>query len=149
LLVSVALGSTACGADRRTASDDRAIAVYSSVIRVIAPPEGKPPTRPLSEAVFVVAANKRSPISLEVQAGIVDVLHGFATIRFVDERSEAVDATDAHEPVLEDGVVITLSKIPPGHTNVTIEAQRYERIDVATTYRISLQRVGTSWKPAK
>ena len=147
MLVAAALSAVACGADHRTAADDRAIAIYSSVIRVVAPPPSTTPTTPLSDPVFVVAANSRSPISLEVQAGIVDILHDFATLRFVDERSEAIDTADPHQPVHESGVLITLSNIPPGLTNVTIEAQRYERIDVATTYRITLQRVGTSWKP--
>jgi hypothetical protein len=145
LLVSVALGAAACGADERTAADDRAIAIYSAVIRALAPPEGETPTTPLSEPVFVVAADERAPISLEVQAGIVDELHEFATIRFVDERSEAIDTADEDEPVHQDGVLITLGKIPRGGTNVTIEAQRYERIGTATTYRISLQRFGTTW----
>jgi hypothetical protein len=145
LLVAVVLGATGCGADHRTASDDRAIAIYSSVIRVVAPPAGTTSTTAISEPVFVAAANTHSPISLEVQAGIVDVLHDFATIRFVDDRSEAIDTADPHRPVHESGILITLSQIPPGHTNVTVEAQRYERIDVTTTYRISLQRVGTSW----
>jgi hypothetical protein len=147
LVVAIVFGAAACGADHRTAADDRAIAIYSAVIRVVAPPQGTTPTTPLGDPVFVVSANTRSPISLEVQAGIVDVLHDFATIRFVDERSEAIDTADPHEPVHEGGVLITLSKIPPGRKNVTIEAQRYERIDVATTYRISLERIGTSWKP--
>lgn len=145
--VVVVLGAAACGADHRTAADNRAIAIYSAVIRVVAPPQGTTPTTPLSDPVFVVAANTRAPISLQVQAGIVDVLHDFATIRFADERSEAIDTADPHQPVHEGGVLITLSKIPPGRTNVTIEAQRYERIDVAATYRISLQRVDAGWKP--
>jgi hypothetical protein len=145
LLVSVALGSAACGADERTAADDRVIAIYSTVIRALAPPEGET-TTPLSGPVFVVAADERSPISLEVQAGVVDELHEFATIRFVDERSEAIDTADEDEPVHQDGVLITLGKIPRGRTNVTIEAQRYERVGTATTYRIGLQRFGTTWK---
>jgi hypothetical protein len=147
LLVAVVLGAAACGADHRTAADDREIAIYSTVIRVVAPPQGTTPTTPLSDPVFVVAADTRSPISLQVQAGIVDVLHDFATIRFVDERSEAIDTADPHQPVHEDGILITLGKIPPGRTNVTVRAQRYERIDAATTYRITLQRVGNGWKP--
>jgi hypothetical protein len=147
LVVTVVLGTAACGADHRTAADERAIAIYSAVIRVVAPPQGTTPTTPLSDPVFVTAANTRSSISLQVQAGIVGELHDSATIRFVDERSEAIDTADPHQPVHEGGILITLSKIPPGRTSVTIEAQRYERIDVTATYRVTLQRVGTSWTP--
>ena len=143
------LGVAACGADHRTAADDREIAIYSSVIRAVAPPAGGKPTAPLSGPVFVVAADPRSPISLEVQAGIVEMLHRFATIRFVDERSEAVDTTDPRRPVHESGVLVTLGDIPPGRTAITIEGQRYEQIGVATTYRVRLRPVGTSWQPVK
>jgi hypothetical protein len=148
-LIAVVLGAAACGADHRTAADDREIAIYSSVIRAVAPPAGGKPIVPLSGPVFVVAADPRSPISLQVQAGIVERLHRFATIRFVDERSEAVDTTDPRRPVHESGVLITLGDIPPGRTAVTIEGERYERIRAATTYRVRLQRVGTSWRPVK
>jgi hypothetical protein len=143
----VVLGATACGADHRSAADDRATAIYASVIRAVAPPAGGKPTARLSEPVFVVAANPNSPISLEVQAGIVEKLHRFATIRFVDERSEAIDTADPRRPVHQSGVLITLGDIPPGRTVVTIEGQRYERIGVATNYRIRLRPVSTSWKP--
>jgi len=119
------------------------------VIRAVAPAAGGKSTAPLSEPVFVVAADPSSPISLEVQAGMVEMLHRFATIRFVDERSEAFDNTDPRRPVHESGVLITLGDIPPGRTAVTIEGQRYERIGVATTYRVRLQRVGASWKPVE
>ena len=145
----VAIGAVACGADHRTAADDRAIAIYSSVIRAVVPPAGGKPTVPLSEPVFVVAADPRSPISLQVQAGMVDMLHRFATIRFVDERSEAVDTNDPRRPVHERGVLITLGDIPPGRTAVTIEGERYERIGVSTAYRVTLRSVGTTWEPVK
>jgi hypothetical protein len=143
----VVLCSAACGADHRSAADDREIAIYSRVIRAIAPPAGGKPTVPLSEPVFVVTADPRSPISLQVQAGIVDKLHRYATIRFVDERSEAVDTNDPRRPVHESGVLITLGDIRPGRTAVTIEGERYERIGVSTAYRVTLHRVGTSWQP--
>ena len=145
-LVAAALGAAACGADHRTAADVREIVIYSSVIRAVAPPVVGKPTSQLSKPVFVVAADASSPISLEVQAGIVDTLHRSATIRFVDERSEAIETTDPSHPVHESGVLVTLGDIPPGRTAVTIEGQRYERIGVATTYRVRLQRFGTSWK---
>jgi hypothetical protein len=49
--------------------------------------------------------------------------------------------------VHDGGVLITLGEIPPGRTAATIEAQRYERTDVAATYRISLQRVARDGSP--
>lgn len=95
--------------------------------------------------VFVVAADTRAPISLEVQAGIVDALHGSATIRFVDERSEAIDDADPHKSVVNDGILVTLGRIPTGTRLVDVEARRYERAGGSATYRIRLQRSGSRW----
>lgn len=95
--------------------------------------------------VFVVAADTHAPISLEVQAGIVDALHGFATIRFVDERSEAIDDTDPHKSVVNDGILVTLGRIPTGARLVNVDAQRYERAGASVTYRMRLQRSGSTW----
>jgi hypothetical protein len=148
LPLSVVLVAASCGAGDRSAADNRAIAIYSAVIRaVIAQPPGSPSTTVPSEPVFVVAANPRSPISLEVQAGIVEALHAFATLRFVDERSEAIASDEPGQPVHEDGVLLTLGEIPPGRTAVTVEVQRYERAGATTTVGISLRRTGAAWEP--
>jgi hypothetical protein len=144
--VAAVLAAASCGAGHGSAADDRAIAIYSAVIRAVSTePTSTPPTTTPSGPVFVVAAAPRAPISLEVQAGVVDELHGFATIRFVDDRSEAIDTGVPHEPVHDHGVLIALGKIPRGRTDVTIEAQRYERTNAAFAYRVRLHRIGATW----
>ena len=97
--------------------------------------------------MFVLGADKRMPISLEVQAGVADALQASATIHFVDDRSEAIDGTDPLERVHDHGVLITLGKIPSGSTNVVVEVQRYEQTDVAVTEQVSLRRHGSTWAP--
>jgi DNA-directed RNA polymerase subunit K/omega len=145
--VAVVLAATSCAAGQGSAADDRAIAIYSAVIRAVSTkPTSTPPTTAPRGPVFVAAAQPRSPIPLEVQAGVVDELHRFATIRFVDKRSEAIAAGAPHKPVHDDGVLITLGEIPRGPTDVTIEAERYERNDARATYEVSLHRTGAHWK---
>jgi hypothetical protein len=142
----VVLAAASCGADHASAADDRAIAIYSAVIRAVSTaPTSTPPTTAPNGPVFVVAAAPRARISLEVQAGVVDELHRFATIRFVDERSEAIATDVPHRPVHDRGVLITLGAIPKGRTDVTIDAQRYERTNATATYRVSLHRTGATW----
>jgi hypothetical protein len=144
--VAAVLAAASCGAGHGSAADDRAIAIYSAVIRAVSTePTSTPPTTAPSGPVFVVAAAPRTPISLEVQAGVVDELHSFATIRFVDDRSEAIATGVPHQPVHDHGVLIALGQIPRGRTDVTIEAQRYERTDAAFAYRVSLHRTGATW----
>jgi hypothetical protein len=62
-----------------------------------------------------------------------------------EEDTQDREAGAAHES----GVLVTLADIPPGRTTLTIEGQRSERIRVASTYRVRLQPVGTSWKPVE
>ena len=45
--------------------------------------------------VFVATARPEQSISLEVQAQMVEDLHDYATLRFVDERTEAILEDDA------------------------------------------------------
>jgi hypothetical protein len=69
LPVSALLVLASCGVGHGSGADDRAIAIYSVVIRTVVtqPPDGRQVT--VSHApVFVVAANTSAPISLEVQA---------------------------------------------------------------------------------
>ena len=146
LPASAVLVLASCGVGHGSGANDRAIAIYSVVIRTVVtqPPGGRQVT--VSHApVFVVAADTHAPISLEVQAGIVDALHAFATIRFVDERSEAIDDADPHKSVVNDGILVTLGRIPTGTRVVNVDAQRYERAGASASYRIRLQRSGSRW----
>lgn len=76
VLLIVASCSTGSGPD----ANDRAIAIYSVVIRTVLtqPPGGQPAIRAHDTSVFVAAADTHSPISLEVQAGVADTLHNVA-----------------------------------------------------------------------
>jgi hypothetical protein len=146
LLVAGWLIAASCGADRRSAADDRLVAVYSAVIRGVVTQPGAP--RPhLSESVFVKGAHSAMP--LEVQAGVVDALHDFATIRFIDDRSEAIDDADPRKAVRDGGVLVVMGLVPPGHDDVVIEAQRYQRTDNSVTYVIRLHRSDSTWKIAR
>jgi hypothetical protein len=148
VLVAVLVGIGSCSADHGRTADDREIAIYAAVVRVlITAPAGNPRTTAPGRPVFVVAADPHASISLEVQAGVADAVHSLATIRFLDSRSEAIDTADPRRPVHDGGILITLGSIPAGDTAVAVDAQRYERIDAAATYRISLRRVGARWNP--
>lgn len=142
-LLIVASCSTGSGPD----ANDRAIAIYSVVIRTVLtqPPGGQPATRAHDTSVFVAAADTHSPISLEVQAGVVDKLHNVATIRFVDARSEAIDTTDPRRPVVNGGILLTLGTIPTGNRAITVDAQRYEQANATASYTINLHLTGSTW----
>jgi hypothetical protein len=130
---ALALLAASCAADHPSPNEQRAIAIYSAVIRAaLAHPATTTPAA--IPTVFVIGADPRVPITLEEQAGIVQTLHDAATIRFVDKRSEAIDSSDPLQAVHENAVLLTLGTIPSGVHEVTVEVQRYEHVGAATTY---------------
>jgi hypothetical protein len=81
---------------------------------------------------------------LEVQAAVVEMLEDFATIRFVDKKTEAIDDTADGEPVLDDGVLVLLGAVPAGRSP-SIDAERYVDLDDDEHFRISLERSDNAW----
>jgi hypothetical protein len=145
LTATLAVVVTACTGGGSNTSDRRAD-IYSAVIRTVLADTSRPKISS-DTSVFVVAAHERSPIPLEVQADIVDELHELATIRFVDRRVEAIDESNPNRPVKNNGVLITLGKIPSGANTVTVNASRYLNATNTIAYRVTLERTKTQWKP--
>jgi hypothetical protein len=145
LAASVVVVLTACAGGGSDTSDQPAL-IYSAVIRAVVADTSHP--RIDSEtSVFVVAADERSPIPLEVQADIVAELHELATIRFVDHRVEAIDDASAIRPVNDDGVLITLGKISRAANTATVNAGRYLDATDRVAYRVTVERTNAHWKP--
>ena len=145
LTATVAVVVAACTSGGSNTSD-RPAAIYSAVIRAVLADTSNPKISS-DTSVFVVALHERSPIPLEVQADIVEELHELATIRFVDHRVEAIDESSPNRPVNDDGVLISLGKIPSGANTVTVNAGRYLNATDTVTYRVTLKRAKTQWKP--
>ena len=144
LVSTFAALAAACGADARSASDNRAIAIYSPAVRAaVAHPIGNPPTTTRPGEIFVVGAHASIPLS--VQAGIAEALESLGTIRFVDSSSEAIDNTTPDKAVHGNGVLITLGDIPTGRDDVTISVQRYERSNRNAALTLELRRTGSIW----
>jgi hypothetical protein len=108
---------------------------------------GNPPTTTRPGQIFVAGAHAEIPLA--VQAGVSDTLESFATIRFVDDQSEAIDSTDPHKIVHGNGMLITLGDIPNNSDDVTIAAERYERADRTATYTVDLHRTGSIWQAGR
>ena len=141
----IAVVVTACTGGGSNTSDRRA-AIYSAVIRAVLADTSHPKISK-DTSVFVVAAHERPPIMLEVQADIVAELHELATNRFVDHRVEAIADSSPNRAVKNDGVLITLGKIPSGANTVAVNAGRYLNATDTVTYRVTVKRTKTEWKP--
>jgi hypothetical protein len=150
-LLAIILAATSCGSDG-TSATEREADVYVALIRALAPsdPAERVPSREMDEldrVVFAGSLDEQQAISLEVQAAVVEQLEKFATVRFVDERTEAIDDTDDREPVLDDGVLILLSPVPSGPTP-SVEAERYVDNEDSVQVRVTLERPNGGWEVA-
>jgi hypothetical protein len=145
LAASVIAVMTACTGGGSNTSD-RPAAIYSAVIRAVLADTSHPKISS-DTSVFVVAAQERAPIPIEVQADIVAELHELATIRFVDHRVEAIDDSSPTRPVNDNGILITLGKIPSRANTVTVKTGRYLDATDTVVYRVTVKRTNAHWKP--
>ncbi len=107
------IGLVACSPDRAAPAATVADA-YAGTVRWFvdrsADPEGRPP-------VFVEARGEGVSIGLETQAAVVSAADGFADVRFIDHRSEALD-TDG---VRDGGIFLALGAAVQDNRSVTID----------------------------
>ena len=150
-LAAITLAVVSCGSDGADATD-RDADVYVSVIRALAPepaergrPQPPDTVGELDRVVYAGPLDEEEPIPLEVQAAVVEQLVDFATVRFVDERAEAIDDRDAGAPVLEDGVLVLLGPVPAG-TSPSVDAERYVDARDASRVRVDLEATDGEWQ---
>jgi hypothetical protein len=146
-LVATTLVAGSCGSDEGP-SAERGAQVYGAVIRaLVSEPPGHPDTdaEQRDRVVYAGPLGEDVEISLDVQVAVVDQLEQFATIRFVDERNEAIDDDEAGKPVREGGVLLLLGAIPDGRSPA-VEATRYIEADVVARFRVAVERSGGKWK---
>lgn len=142
LLIAVALAVASCDDDD---AEPRAYTAeaYAAVIQAIAPDPPGDPVEELDRVVFVGPIDEDVKISLGVQASVVEDLEEFATIRFVDDKKEAIGG-DETEPVMDDGVLVLLGKVSPGNSP-TVRAERYVDVDDVARFRVTVRGSDDMW----
>lgn len=148
-LVAITLAVVSCGSDGADATD-RDAGVYVAVIRALAPGEAGERTPggtidELDRVVYVGPLDDAQHIPLEVQAAVVEQLDELATVRFVDERAEAIDDDDEEAPVLEDGVLVLVGPVPAG-ARPSVDAERYVDAGDAARLRVRLEPTDGAWE---
>jgi hypothetical protein len=135
--------ATSCASGPGSDVDDRTSAIYASVVHAVVSDGMDSADGP--GPVFVASADPEQPISLEVQAAMVDELHDFATLRFVDESTEAIDEDDPNKPVVEEGVLVELGPIRDQDDTAVVDAERYENAAEARAYLVRVTRRDETW----
>lgn len=132
----------ACGSN----DDDegRTAAVYAAIIEeLVPPPPDAAPDAPIETDVFVWGGEDRT-IPLDVQVGTVQALDGYTSIRFVDDRDEAVDVEQPGEPVRNEGVLITLGPVPPTGGDIEV-AVTFETDSEPRSFDVHLEGGAAGW----
>lgn len=138
-ILFAALTITACGGNADDDPDRDDARLYTAVLRAVAPGDatGMPKT------IYVELAGD-AELTIEDQALVVNAFRSPTTVRFVDERDEAID--DVPQPhVRRDGVLVTLSSAKATDDGATVTATRYVNAADERTLCVDLQHQGQAW----
>ena len=151
LLIIATLGVSACTDDGATVvtpedPNARLTGIYAATIRTVVTYEHPEFTtdEPIEPVVFV-SPREGVEIGVDVQAGVVAALDGWATIRFIDEIDEAIEPGEPDGEVRDGGMLIGLGAVSEGTASVQVGADRYERADEMTVFDLMVQRRSGTW----
>ena len=139
-IICIAVIAVACSSD----TDDPDLpGVYVAVIRSLAPDV----TATMPKVVYVESPAGK-PLSLEQQTKVVKAFGNDTAVRFIDERTEAIDDGQPQSPVRRDGVLLEMNPSASTSTGATIRTTRYATRDDERTVCIDLQLRAQVWEVA-
>ncbi len=123
-------------------SKARASDVYATIVRSFAT---QPADDPLLK-VFVEPRGEGSSISVDVQADVVTAVADVAVVRFIDARSEALEADDAGVLAVRDGgILLAFGPVPNDAADVVVEVDQYISDTSLATHRFVVRSSGEKW----
>jgi hypothetical protein len=127
--------ASACSSSAAKAKDTNTADVYTAVLKHLMP---APVPDEDKQVVYVAPFPNQKSIALETQVDVIAGLADQATVRFVDELSEAVEADSPDSPAKGSEVVLLGPVVVTGPLT-EVEAQRYmsETDQVRYRFRVS------------
>jgi hypothetical protein len=138
VVVGVALLAAACGSDGEPTNEGSTHDAYAAVIRWFV---DRLPGDAEQHVVFIEARGEGVGIDLDTQAAVVEVSQPFADVRFIDDRSEAIDA----DGVRDGGVLLGLGPVVVEARTAVIEADEIVDEDTVVSRRFELRLVDDEW----
>jgi hypothetical protein len=138
LLVVVLFG--ACS--RSSSSGDREAQIVAASVRALVPPEDD--ETKVTRAVFVGPPGTEGRASLDLQADVLKELDEFESLRFVDDRAEAIES-EPPRAVHSDGVYLEVGPVPDTGSRVTVPALRYVDRKHQQRLRLHVAKSGSTW----
>jgi hypothetical protein len=127
------VGICGCGSD--SGSSNRLVEPASALAAIVtwalaepgaSPSVTAPDTAPTEDQpVVYLTAQSGETIDAGIQASVVESLHDEATVRFADERTEAVDDESDDEPVRDNGVMLIVGELPDGERVADVDVEWY------------------------
>ena len=147
LALLAAVASAACsGQDPNvTAGDEREVAVYTEVLGWLIENAEVTDGGPDPLVVFV-ASRSATPIDVDVQVALVDTFAETISLRFVDERAEALIEDETDRPVRNAGMLVGLGAVDAQGEVVEVYADRYFSATRAEAWIVTMERSGESWQ---
>jgi hypothetical protein len=124
----------ACGSSAAKAKDTNTADVYTAVMKHLMP---APVPNQDKQVVYVAPFANQKAIALETQVDVIANLADLATVRFVDELSEAVEADSPGSPAKGAEVVLLGPVVVTGDVT-EVEAQHYGSETDQVRYRFRL-----------
>lgn len=146
MLFALLVGSCTSSETNKPDPNARIIDIYSATIESVASHMGTP-VEPTDKPKLIFINNQSdSSISAEVQLGVVLSLEDWATIRFIDDLEEAIDASQPSSPPKNEGMLIGLGNISSGETATRIYADAYLSDQETWVFDVALRFRGGEWQ---
>ena len=88
--------------------------------------------------IVYVATDSGSTLDAGLQASVVKETTDTATVRFADDRSEAIDDTSELMPVHDDGVMLVIGDLPVPARTLTVDVEWYRSIDESSNLVVTI-----------
>jgi hypothetical protein len=88
--------------------------------------------------IVYVTTESGGTLDAGLQATVVESTSDAATVRFADDRSEAIDDTSELLPVHDDGVMLVIGELPDPARTVTVDVEWYRSIDETSNLVITI-----------
>ncbi len=149
LLACIVVGAVAltaaCGSDDSadepaTVSTDAAL---TALVQWTVEADRPPTTAGEELPVVYITAASGDTIDAAVQASVVAATADDATVRFADDRSEAIDDGTDDQLVHDDGVLLVVGELPQGAAPPDVTVERYRSLDDASVFVVTLSKNAT------
>ncbi len=142
-LAGVSVLAAGCGSDDPTPQSVSTDAMLTALVDWAVESDAAPTTIDDEPPVVYITASNGDTIDAAVQASVVAATTDDATVRFADDRSEAIDDTTDDQRCHDDGVLLVVGELPaeapPAHVPLSdVIVERYRTIDDTSVFVVTV-----------